>query len=84
MKEIKILPVTFALTAVLFTSGQKFFAAKKQNIILILADDMSYFDLSCLGQKNLKLPTLINYIMMACFLVRHTAEPPSVPRRVVP
>ncbi len=58
MKEIKILPVTFALTAVLFTSGQKFFEAKKQNIILILADDMSYFDLSCLGQKKFKTPNI--------------------------
>ena len=33
-------------------------AAKKPNIILILADDLGYGDLSCFGQQKLKTPRL--------------------------
>ncbi|HJO54258.1 MAG TPA: sulfatase-like hydrolase/transferase, partial [Verrucomicrobiota bacterium] len=33
-------------------------AAKQPNIILILADDLGYGDLSCFGQQKLKTPRL--------------------------
>ncbi|MEN8187880.1 MAG: hypothetical protein ABFR05_12190, partial [Bacteroidota bacterium] len=33
-------------------------SSSKPNIIFILADDMSYYDLSCLGQKEFKTPNI--------------------------
>lgn len=58
MRKIKILLITLILPTLIFTNCYRKFDRKKLNIILILADDMSYFDLSCLGQKEFKTPNI--------------------------
>lgn len=51
--------VAGTLGATLYTMGcQKKQAAKKLNIIYIMADDLGYGDLGCYGQKQIKTPNI--------------------------
>ncbi|MBM4090901.1 MAG: hypothetical protein FJ276_15975 [Planctomycetes bacterium] len=55
-------PTPTFLTALLLATLTAFCAAErpadKPNIVFILADDLSYGDLSCFGQKHFKTPHL--------------------------
>ena len=48
---------TALMLAALAFAGQ-LFAANKPNIVLIVADDMSWADAGCYGNKDVKTPTL--------------------------
>lgn len=58
MRSIKILVFTLILPCLLYSGCFRKAEKKRQNIILILADDMSYFDLSCLGQQEFSTPNI--------------------------
>jgi len=58
MRNIQILLSSLVIPVLLCPVCDSKSDRKKPNIILILADDMSYFDLSCLGQKEFKTPNI--------------------------
>ena len=54
----------------------------RPNIILILADDMSYYDLSCLGQKEFKTPNIdLLYHEGLFFSEAYSGSPECAPSR---
>ncbi len=60
MKQ-KIIPFVSVCAALAVSGQQSALAAEKQkpaNVLLILADDCSYYDISCFGSKNTKTPNI--------------------------
>lgn len=83
---IEYLPPRIALTAAMLTpaaSPEAFPAdAKHPNILFILADDMSYRDLSCFGQQRYHTPHLDSLAMQGVrFTQAYSAAPESAPSR---
>lgn len=75
-KYISILPLALSTTGVVFAKKQK------PNIIFILADDLSYRDLSCYGQKRYKTPNLDALAESGIrFTQAYSASPESAPSR---
>lgn len=59
----------FLLAALIISNS--FAAPKQPNIILILADDMGYGDLSCFGQKNFTTPNIDRLAASGMKLTQH-------------
>lgn len=76
-----MLPLVSLFTP-LFANGQEAHKTEKPNIIFVLADDMSYRDLSCYGQQRYKTPHLDSLAMQGVrFSQAYAAAPESAPSR---
>lgn len=76
-----MLPLVSLFTP-LFANGQEAHKTEKPNIIFVLADDMSYRDLSCYGQQRYRTPHLDSLAMQGVrFSQAYAAAPESAPSR---
>lgn len=81
IKQTSMFPVlsVFASFVIIDAEAQE---AEKPNIIFVLADDMSYRDLSCYGQQRYRTPNIDNLAMLGVrFSQAYAAAPESAPSR---
>lgn len=86
--NMKIILVRYLLPAFLFLQGcnpdAREGAAKKPNIILILADDLGYGDLGCFGQERIETPNLDRLAAEGMVFSQHySGAPVCAPSRCV-
>uniref|UniRef100_UPI003217D8B0 arylsulfatase n=1 Tax=uncultured Draconibacterium sp. TaxID=1573823 RepID=UPI003217D8B0 len=79
---MRILLTFIMLTALLSCRKEQQLSNSQPNIIFILADDMSYYDLSCLGQKQFATPNIDKMYNGGLFFSEaYSAAPECAPSR---